>query len=236
MRVRLKERRPESADGMSFIFDLGGQTFEYVPGQFVFYELDELAFPDDRGKRRHFTISSSPTEKGIIMFTTRLRGSGFKETLRHAPLGYELTAGAPQGSFVLPPGETRRHIFIAGGIGVTPYRSILRNAADTKTPINVQMLHFNRSPADVIFRPELEGIALRMPTFSYVCSVEEAGPDWQGERGELTETLLRRYATEIDRSLFWISGPPPAVEAFRRVVGQAGVPEEAIRTDNFTGY
>ena len=82
MRVRLKERRPETADVMSFIFDLSGQPLEYRPGQYIHYELDALAFPDERGNRRHFTISSSPTEKGVLMFTTKMRGSGFKETLR----------------------------------------------------------------------------------------------------------------------------------------------------------
>jgi len=126
VRIRLRERRPETADVMSFIFDLGGRPFEYLPGQYAFFELDELAFPDERGKRRHFPISSSPTEKGILMFTTRMRGSGFKETLRHAAFGYELTVENPRGRFVLPEEESRRHIFIAGGIGITPYRSIRR--------------------------------------------------------------------------------------------------------------
>lgn len=70
MRIHLKERRFETAEVISFIFDLGGQPFEYRPGQFAFFELDTLDFPDERGNRRHFTISSSPTEKGITMFTT----------------------------------------------------------------------------------------------------------------------------------------------------------------------
>src|SRR5512136_1117026 len=102
MRVHLKERRSETAEVISFIFDLGGQSFTYRPGQYVPYELDALTFPDERGPHRHFTISSSPSEKGIIMFTTRMRGSGFKETLRHATLGYELNLGKPLGNFVVP--------------------------------------------------------------------------------------------------------------------------------------
>jgi ferredoxin-NADP reductase len=104
MRIRLRERRSETADVITFIFDLGGQLFEYQSGQFVFYELDALDFPDERGNCRHFTISSSPTEKGIVMFTTRMRGSGFKETLRHAPMGYEVTLGTPLGNFIMPEG------------------------------------------------------------------------------------------------------------------------------------
>jgi len=104
MRIALKERRQESDDVISFIFDLRGQPFDYRPGQFAWYELDELAFPDPRGKRRHFTLASSPTEQGIAQVTTKLCGSGFKETLRHAPIGYELMLEAPPASFVLEVG------------------------------------------------------------------------------------------------------------------------------------
>ena len=164
MRIRLKEQRLEAPDVMSFVFDLLGQPFAYQPGQFVFFELNELAFPDERGKRRHFTLSSAPSEQDVIMFTTRLRGSGFKETLRHARPGYELTVETPRGSFVVPDGETRKHVFIAGGIGVTPYRSILRNAVDMSAPIDALLLDFNRALVDVSFRREIEAIAAGMPS------------------------------------------------------------------------
>lgn len=236
MRIRLKERRPETGNVISFVFDLGGQKFEYRPGQFVFYELDTLAFPDERGNRRHFTISSSPTEKGIIMFTTRMRGSGFKETLRHAPLGYELTVETPDGLFVMPEGEARRQVFIAGGIGVTPFRSILRSAADTNTPISGLMLYFNRASSDIVFRDELESISRQMPTFSVVHVLSQPEDGWTGERGELDELLLRKYVTKFDQTVFWISGPPPMVSACRSLIEQIGVPDEAIRTDSFIGY
>ncbi len=236
MRIRLRERRSETADVMTFIFDLGGQPFEYQPGQFVFYELDSLEFPDERGNRRHFTISSSPTEKGIVMFTTRMRGSGFKETLRNAPIGYELSIGTPAGHFVVPEEETRHHAFIAGGIGVTPYRSILRHAVDTKTPMNALMLYFNHSSADVVFRQEFEEIARQMTTFSLVHVLSEAESGWAGERGKLNEALLRKWLPNMNQRLFWISGPPSMVMAYKNLIKKTGVSDEAIRTDNFTGY
>ena len=236
MRIRLRDRRPEAADVMSFIFDLGGQPISYRPGQYLTYELDTLAFPDERGPRRHFTLSSSPTEIGVVMFTTRLRGSGFKETLRHAPLRYELTAGVPAGHFVLPEKETRRHLFIAGGIGITPFRSILRHAADTGTLIQGLMLYFNRSSADIVFRRELEEIVSQMKSFSLVHVLSQPEAHWTGERGRLDEALLRKYLPDPKETLFWISGPPPTVEAYRQTVQQIGVSEENIRTDHFTGY
>ncbi len=236
VRVHLKERRLETGDVVSFIFDLRGQPFEYRPGQYAFYELDSLAFPDERGPRRHFTISSSPTEKGIVMLTTRMRGSGFKETLRHASLGYELNLGMPLGNFVVPEGETRRHVLIAGGIGITPYRSILRCAVDTKKPIEAVMLYFNRSSADIVFRQELEEIARQIRTISLVHVLSDPEAGWKGERGKLDEALLQKWAPDLNRQLFWISGPPAMVMAYKELIRKIGVEDEAIRTDSFAGY
>jgi ferredoxin-NADP reductase len=237
LRVHLKERRPETADVISFIFDLGGQPFQYRPGQYVSYQLDALAFPDPRGPGRHFTISSSPTEKGIVMFTTRMRGSGFKETLRNAPLGYELSIGVPAGRFVMPEeGETRHHVFMAGGIGVTPYRSILRHAADTKNPLHALILCFNHSSADIIFRQELEEIVRQMPTLSVVHVLSEPEPGWSGEKGKLDEALLRKYVPDPFRPLYWISGPPLMVQAYKDLLKNIGVADPSVRVDSFSGY
>jgi ferredoxin-NADP reductase len=233
----LKERRTETTDVMSFIFDLGGKQLEYRPGQIIHYELDALVFPDERGNHRHFTISSSPTEEGIVMFTTRIRGSGFKETLRQAPVGYELTCETPEGEFILGQGETRiRHVFIAGGIGITPYRSILRYAADMNEPLNVLMLYFNRSSADIIFRRELESIARQMPQFSLVNVLTEPEKGWKGEHGKLGETILRKSIPDPGGLCFWVSGSPGMVSTCRELLELIGVKEQNIRTERFMGY
>jgi ferredoxin-NADP reductase len=236
VRIRLKEQRHEAPDVISFVFDLLGQPLAYRPGQYVYYELDELAFPDERGKRRHFTISSAPSEQGVIMFTTLLRGSGFKETLRHAQAGYELTVETPRGSFAVPEGETRKHVFIAGGIGVTPYRSIMRNAVDSGSPLEALLLDFNRALVDVSFRAELEAIAAGMPSFRFVPVLSEPEPGWTGELGRLDDSLLRRHVSDMAGSLFWVSGPPPMVTAYMEALAQSGVEPDAMRKDNFTGY
>ncbi len=237
MRIRLKERRLETADVMSFIFDLGGQQLDYRPGQILHYELDSLAFPDERGNRRHFTISSSPTEQGIVMFTTRMRGSGFKETLRQAPIGYELACDTPDGEFILTDGETRlRHVFIAGGIGITPYRSILRYSSDMNEPLDALLLYFNRSSADIVFRRELEGIAEKIPTFSLVNVLTEPEEGWKGIRGKLDEAILRKLMPDTYESCFWVSGSPGMVSSCRELLERIGVNGQKIRTDRFMGY
>jgi ferredoxin-NADP reductase len=222
---------------MSFIFDLGGQQLKYKPGQILNYELDALAFPDERGSSRHFTISSSPTEKGIVMFTTKIRGSGFKETLRQAPLGYELSCETPDGEFILRKGERNlRHVFIAGGIGITPYRSILRYSRDMNKPLDAVMLYFNRSSSEIIFRQELETIARQMPSFKLVNVLSGPEDGWKGEQGKLDETILRKWFPDPEGFFFWASGPPGMVGTARELLEQIGVKDKYIRTDRVMGY
>lgn len=237
MRIRLKERRAETKDVLSFVFDLGGQLLPYQAGQYTYYELDSLTFPDELGNQRHFTISCSPSDQGILMFTTRMRGSGFKETLRHAAIGYELSCEEPRGRFVLQQGDHERyHVFIAGGIGITPYRSILRYAFHTKAQLEVVLLYFNHSSAAIVFRSELEQLAKEMPNFSLVHVLSEPEPGWTGERGALDQSVIERHVTRPTESIFWISGPPGMVSAFNNTLLQSGIKEESIRTDNFLGY
>ena len=142
----------------------------------------------------------------------------------------------PLGDFVMPEEEKRHHVFIAGGIGITPYRSILRYAVDVKRPIDALMLYFNHSSADIVFRQELEEIARQMPTFSLVHVLSDPEPGWKGERGRLDEALLRKWAPDLNQQLIWISGPSAMVMAYKDLIVRIGVPDEAIRTDDFMGY
>ncbi len=235
MRIRLLRKRPENPEVISFIFDLGGQSFSYAPGQYLYYTLDDLAFPDERGKQRHFTISSSPSEKGVVMFTTRMRGSGFKETLWQASPGYELTCGDPVGRFVLPP-EQSQHVFIAGGIGITPFRSMLRYSADRGDFLQAVLFYFNHSERDIIFREELETLSVRLTKFKLVHVIGQPEAGWKGEQGRLDEVLLRKRVKDLTGSVFWLSGPPSMVASYAEVLTLMGISQEAIHTDRFFGY
>jgi ferredoxin-NADP reductase len=236
MRVKLKERRTEAPETMSFIFDLGGRVYKYRPGQFAFFNLDRLEVPDEKGKERHFTLSSSPTEKGLVMFTTRLRGSGYKETLRRAPLGTVLTLEAADGDFVLPDDASAHHVFIAGGIGITPFRSMLRQAADRKTPLRAHLFYLNRSVESVIFGRELEEFRRSVEGFSFELVFDE-GPGSRAKGGDtLHKSDVGRLVKDAPDAHFWVSGPPAMVEAYAGLLGGLGVAEDLIHAEELQGY
>lgn len=238
MRVKLKERRQETPDIITFVYDLGGQKYFYTAGQFTFYELDQLSAEDPRGKRRHFTISASPTEQGILQFTTKIRGFGFKETLRTAPLGLELTVEESRGRFTLPPNADLPIVFLGGGIGVTPFRSMLRYATDTNLPHKIQMLYSAQTSDQIVFRREFELMPQENPNVKIVFSVTEPAkdPEWKGETGRIDADKITKYVNDIPNTLFYTCGPPPMVMAIEELLKTMQVPEEHIRVERFSGY
>lgn len=238
MRVKLKERRQETPDIMTFVFDLAKQNYLYIAGQFAFFELDNLRFEDPRGKRRHFTLSSSPTEDGIVQFTTRLRGFGLKETLRQAPLGLEVELEGARGRFCLPESADAPIVLLGGGIGVTPFRSMLRYAADELLPHQITMLYAAASPDHLAFRREFELVPQEHPNIKIVLTVTDASNDstWQGERGRIDAAKIQKYVADIPNSIFYTCGPPPMVQAMEELLISINIPGERIRLERFSGY
>lgn len=238
MRVKLQERRQETPDVMTFVFSLDGQRYPYDAGQFAFFELDELSAPDPRGKRRHFTLSSSPTEQGIVQFTTKLRGFGLKETLRNVALGYQVTMEDARGRFTLPNDSNTPLVFLGGGIGVTPFRSMLRYATDENLPHHITMLYSAQTPGQIVFRREFEWLPEENSNLKIILTVTDANGDanWRGETGRIDAAKIRKHVDDIPNALFFACGPPPMVQAMEELLRSIDVPEDHIRVERFSGY
>lgn len=238
MRVQLKERRQETPDVMTFVFNLNGQPYPYTAGQFAFFELDELRAEDPRGKRRHFTLSSSPTEHGIVQITTKLRGSGFKETLKNSALGLELDLEDARGRFSLPDKAEAPLVFLGGGVGVTPFRSMLRYAADENLPHHITVLYSAPTPEQLVYRREFESLPQENPNVHIVLTVTQPdqGGGWQGETGRIDAEKISKYVSDIPAAIFYTCGPPPMVQAMEEVLKAMNVPADKIRIERFSGY
>lgn len=238
MRVKLTQRRPETPDVWTFAFSLEGQVYSYVAGQFAFFELDALTSDDPRGKRRHFTLSSSPTEHNLVQFTTKLRGSGFKETLRNAPDNLEVELEPSRGRFTLPESADAPVVFLGGGVGVTPFRSMLRYAADEILPYKIILLYSAPTPEHLVFRREFELLPQEHPNLQIICTVTEpgAGAEWQGETGRIDEAKIRKYVQDLPGSIFYTCGPPPMVQAMEELLKSMNIPADHIRVERFSGY
>ena len=225
MKLTLVTKRPESADVMSFMFR-SDAPLRWEAGQFLSYTLPHQD-PDDRGIVRYFTIASAPFE-GHVMLTTRFAsegGSSFKRALRRLPDGAVVEVSKPDGDFVLgDPGAD--HVLIAGGIGVTPFRSILLDLDHRELPINATVLYANRAP-EFVYRTEIDALVSRHPRLAVRYLVAPA---------RVTEASIRGVAPDPVKPVFHVSGPEPFVAALEGMLSGLGVPDAHIRRDYFPGY
>lgn len=224
MKLKLAQTRPEVGNVRTFIWDTD-EPVNWQPGQYMHY-----VFPhpdeDDRGEERWFTISAAPYEKHL-QITTRFdtqRSSSFKQALGALQTGAIIEADGPKGKFVITEPD-KKHVFVAGGIGITPFRSILVQMDHDNQNLNIELLYANRDE-NFVFGEELEAIAKRRSNFHIHKFV--------GDR-HITEADLKPYADDPD-TIIYVSGPEPMVEAFEDMLQKMGVPEDRLKTDFFPGY
>jgi ferredoxin-NADP reductase len=228
----LVERRWETPKVATFRFSLG-EDLPYLPGQYAALRLEALQ--DPRGSQRPFTLSSSPTETGSVAVTVRMTGSPFKERLMAMPLGEKVALRAPLGNFTLDP--ARPAVMLAAGIGVTPFRSMLRYAADRALGLRATLL-VSGPREEIPFLEELEALALGNPGVRLVTDLQ-GGPGRREGRGGAGPSpgSLEGAVSGTNAPLYYLCGPPGAVDSFaRRVTEDLGAGSQDIRFEKFTGY
>jgi glycine betaine catabolism B len=207
----------------------------FQPGQFLHYTLPHRR-SDMRGSRRFFTIASSPTESDILLVTKFAeRSSSFKSALQAMSTGDEIAATRPEGEFVLPDDDKRPLVFIAGGIGVTPYRSIIKHLVDTKQKRPVTLIYGAKTGQELVFR-DLFDSAEESIGLKNVYVLDEPPRSWKGEKGPLTAELIKKHSPDAKEALFYLSGPEPMVRSLISQLQDAGVPTKNIKRDYFPGY
>lgn len=235
MKVRIKGKKEIAKDTLLVEFDLLGQKVNFQAGQYFFITLSKLKYDDARGSSRHFSIVNSPHEKGILALATRIRDSAFKQTLNELPVGSEVEAGSIAGSFTLPQDFSRPLVFIAGGIGITPYISILRFVKEESLPYKITLIYSNRDKASTAFYEELTQFSKIIPDFKLVLTMTD-DLSWQGEKRRIDAQFIRDYTKDLDNPLFYTVGPPQMNEVVIEALKKLGVEEFEINTENFSGY
>ncbi len=214
------------------------REFNFLPGQFMRLTL-EISQTDGRGNHRFFSIASAPTEKDYLMITTRSNHSAFKKTLISLPIKSKVQISGPYGVFILKPEETSPHIFLAGGIGITPFRSMIVYASDMNLSIPIILFTSFSTVEEIVFQKELQEIATRHPWFRLVETItqpDESKTPWRGIVGRIDSNLIKKYLPELSSSLFYIAGPPEMVEAIDNLVKSLQVDDSRIRKEKFSGY
>ena len=236
MRALIKEKREVAKGTLLVLFDLQGAEVDFRPGQYFWVELLDPPYDDEKGPRRHISVVTSPTERGVLGLCTRLRDSAFKRSLVELPVGTEVEVEQPKGDFALPDDTATPYAFVAGGIGITVFRSMLRYIDDTREPYRVTLVYSNRDRESTAFLDELREMESANPNLRLVLTMTD-DPEWAGEKRRIDAEMLRDIlGGDLDSSTYLIAGPPPMVDSVTEGLAGAGVPEEQIRPERFSGY
>jgi ferredoxin-NADP reductase len=236
MQARIKEKRLVAKGTLLVVFDLLGKEVDFEPGQYFWVTLVDPPYDDEKGPRRHITVVTSPNERGVLGLCTRLRDSAFKRSLNDLPLGAEAEVEEPKGSFTLPRETGRPYVFVAGGIGITVFRCMLRYIAEEGLGHRVALVYSNRDRESAAFLDELAELERGNPNLRVVLTMTE-DPGWDGETRRIGPELLRDHlGEELESSTYLIAGPPAMVEGVTETLAGAGVPEDQLRTQGFSGY
>ncbi len=212
-------------------------AFDYKPGQYIEMTLPHSA-ADSRGLRRYFTLASSPTES-TLRFGVRYyeNGSSFKNLLQKLNTSTPMSIGQLGGDFTLPRDTSQKLAFIAGGIGITPFRSMIKYLSDTHDPRSVALLYGERSAQDIIYSDVFEEARKTINAqTTYVLASQAGIESLYVVNGKIDSELIRQRIPDYSDRLFYISGPQPMVLAVKKDLRSIGVPSRNIKVDYFFGY
>ena len=236
-KIKLKSKEEVALGTMAFHFEKP-EGFAVKAGQSGDFTLIKPSQTDAEGNTRAFSLASAPYEDDIII-ATRMRDTAFKRILKTMEPGMEVTLDAPSGSFTLHHNAQTPAVFLTGGIGVTPVRSITLQAAHDNLPHRIIVFDSNRRPEDAVFLHELSEIPKENPNCIFVgtmTQMEKSSGEWHGESGYITRAMLMKYIGDLSQPIYYISGPPAMVTTMRKTLNESGVNDDNIRTEEFSGY
>jgi glycine betaine catabolism B len=206
-------------------------SFNYLAGQFMFVTINK----NQEEQKKHFSFSTSPTEEEYIEFTKKMTDSTFSKALNSLKIDEKVIIDGPYGKFTLDE-KTKNIGMLAGGIGITPLRSMCRYCADKQTEIKITLLYSNITEKDIAFREDLEQIQRQNSNIRIVHVLDSPPPNWNSHTGRINENIVKQEIPNYTQTTFFICGPPAMNKAMENLLNNIGVTKENIKLENFTGY
>jgi ferredoxin-NADP reductase len=235
--VKLLKHHQVAEGTMAFYFATPS-GFDFAAGQTIDVTLIDPPETDAEGNTRTFSLASAPHEPHL-MVATRLRDTAFKRTLKTLQPGTEVKIEGPFGSFTLQRKTTRPAVMLTGGIGITPFRSMIVRATKANTGHSLFLFYSNHRPEDAAFLDELGELARRHPNLTLVATMTnltKSHAPWSGEKEHISVEMLMKYVTDLADPIYYIAGPPGMVAAMKEMLNEAGVDEDDVKSEDFPGY
>lgn len=222
---------------MAFYFEKP-DGFEFQAGQYVDVTLINPPEIDAEGSIRSFSLASSPAD-GHLRIVTRTRDTAFKRVLQNLPLHTEVELEGPFGSFTLHKDSSKSAVFLAGGIGIAPFSSMMLDAEKEGLQRQVYLFYANQRPESAAFLESFQELEKKEPKFRFIPTMTGIGgtyPSWSGETGFIGPEMLSRYLPKLQGPTYYLAGSPRHVEAMRKMLEFSGVEAGDVRSEDFVGY
>ncbi len=233
----LKQKLQVAPDMIDFLF-VTGKNFNFAPGQYMEWTVPH-AHPDSRGNRRYFTLASSPTENiqrlGIRFYPN---GSSFKKAMLSMDVSTPLIGSQLSGDFTLPDNVNTKLVFMAGGIGITPFRSMLKYLVDMKQKRPIVMFYSNKVYNEIIYTDVFNDAytQLGIKTVYTLTDKNKLPANWKGKVGRIDADMIAQEVPDYKERTFYLSGPHSMVVGYEEVLKGMGIPEKQIKKDFFPGF
>jgi len=234
--MTLMNRQKIARETMAFWLNTNGTKYEFRAGQHADFAFLDPSAQHEGDNCRTFSLANSPQDKSRIMIALRMRETGFKTALTLAPVGTRFQVSRPRGSFTLHKDATRPAVFLAGGIGITPFRSILHWASQERLPHKLYLFYSNRHLDDAAFFEEFDDLTALNPRFRFIPTLTAfESPAWPYEHGPINQGLLTRYLQSLHGPVYYAAGPSRMVSAMTNLLHCSGVSDD-IKTEEFGDF
>jgi ferredoxin-NADP reductase len=235
--MTLVDRQRIARDTMAFWFDTNGASFGFRGGQHADFVFTHPGMESESDKSRTFSLASSPQDKRPVMIAMRMRKTPFKTALKSAALGTKFIVSHPRGSFTLHRDITRPAVFLAGGIGIAPIRSIIYQATQERLPHKLYLFYSNREADDAAFIEEFESLTVQNPNFIFIPTVTgHRTIAWPYEKGHINHEMLTRYLLGLKGPIYYVAGPSGMVTAMTDLLNASGVSDDDVKSEEFGDY
>lgn len=233
MKATIKEKLEVAKGTLLVKFQVNPEEFKFIPGQYMSLQLIDPPYTDEEGNHRFFSIIYFPGQPDTVGITTRLRDSAFKRSLKELPEGTEVNIKAITGEFVLPQETEQELVFVAGGIGITPFLSMIRYNQEQGFKHKITLIYSNRDKESTAYYDELSQI--QNPNFKVIFTMTE-DPNWQGEKRKIDADFVKEYFADLVDKVFYTAGPPAMVTAIEGELRKLDILQQNIKVEDFTGY
>lgn len=234
-KIKFKSKKEVCENTIAFYFDIKDSGYSFNAGQYAHFTIIDPRFSDVKGNSRPFSFANSPGEKNEIVIAGRINSSVFINNLTLLNPGSEIYISKPEGNMNLENDVSAPVVFISGGIGITPARSLIENEIKNDSGRDITLLYSNKTESQTAFLEDFKKWSSENKNFIFIPLIEDlTNTNWKYEFGCIDKIILNQYLTDHKKNFYYLIGPAPMIDSISKTLFQMGVSKNNIKTETFS--